>query len=100
MKISDYTRKPSWSRNVYTKGSERHPTAITDAFIPQTSMKLNTSKKLILDQTAFMQELSPMAHEVFSTNVRSLRPKYRYIESTGEYVFKGYEDVELSLIHI
>ena len=57
------------------KGSERHPTAITDAFIPQTSMKLNTSKKLILDQTAFMQELSPMAHEVFSTNVRSLRPK-------------------------
>lgn len=94
MKIADYTKKPSWSRNIYTKGSERHPTTVTDAFIPQTPMRLNTSKKLLLDQTSFMQELSPMAHEVFSTNVRSLRPKYRYVESTGEYVFKGYEDVE------
>ena len=29
-----------------------------------------------------------------SQQTRSLRPRYRYIESTGEYVFKGYEDVE------
>ncbi len=94
MKISDYTKKPSWSRNIYTKGSERRPTTVTDAFIPQAPMRLNMSKKIVLDQVAFLQELSPMAHEIFSTNVRSLRPKYRYVESTGEYVFKGYEDVE------
>lgn len=94
MEISYYTKKPSWSRNIYTKGSERRPTTVTDAFIKMAPMKLNMSKKILLDQTAFLQELSPMAHEIFSTNVRSLRPKYRYIESTGVHELKGYEDVE------
>ena len=94
MKISDYTKKPLWSRNIYTKNSEIKPTTVTDAFITNDQMRLNNSNKIVLNQTAFMQELSPMSHEIFSTRIRSLRPKYKLKESTGEYILKGYEDVE------
>lgn len=83
-----------WSRNIYTKNSEIKPTTVTDAFITNDQMRLNNSNKIVLNQTAFMQELSPMSHEIFSTRIRSLRPKYKLKESTGEYILKGYEDVE------
>lgn len=94
MKISDYIKKPLWYRNVYTKGSEAPQTVLNNAFVPSYPMTLDKSKKQILSQTNFLNELSPSAHEIYSTTIRSLRPKYRYDKPTQKLVLNGYEEVE------
>lgn len=94
MKISDFTKKPLWYRNVYTKGSELVPTVLNNTFIPSYPMKLDESKKQILSQGNFVNELCPSAHEIYSTNVRSLRPTYKYDKPTKTFKLSGYEDVE------
>ena len=94
MKISDYAKKPLWYRNIYTKGSEQLPSVISNTNVSSYPMQLDKSKKTILSQSNFLNELSPSAHEVYSTRVRSLRPKYKYVRETNEFELKGYEDVE------
>lgn len=98
MKLSDYTRKPLWTRVIYTRGLDARPAYTSSAYASDTQMRLDSSRKVALSQSDFVRELSPMAHDVFSTNVRSLRPKFKIVKdpNTGEetYVFHKFEDVE------
>ena len=98
MKISDYTKKPLWTRVIYTRGLDARPQFTSDAYAADAQMRLDSSRKVALTQSDFVRELSPMAHDVFSTNIRSLRPKFKIAKDkeTGEetYVFHKFEDVE------
>jgi hypothetical protein len=90
-KIKDYLQKPVWTRRA--PGTVL-PRIESGSSLDTQEMTFDVGTVYKLNQSDFLNELSPTAHKINSCTYRSMRQKFRYDAATQANVADGWDEVE------
>ena len=96
MRINDLLTKPTWKRRDPPKKMTKRGRSQSVSSV----LSLDSPNYSYMTQADFMEELEPTAHKINSTEIRSMRPIYKWNETTNKKELVEFEDVERVAIGI
>ena len=90
MKINTLLQKPVWRRKLPPTNIGKN----NGTGIPMQNISANSGNWTLLTQEDFMNELTPSAHLINSTQYKVPRPKFKFDKTTKKYKITKWEDGE------